>query len=720
MKKLKISLENCYGIKEFNEELHFLKKRTIAIYASNGTMKTSFAKTFKNLSKGENSEDKIFTENKTKREIKDEDGKDLDGKNVCVIESYAENSFGKGKEILLASEDLQKKYQDINENIDRRKTDFLEKIGKQEGKNVKFIETKITESFSNKNFFDILESYKQQIEDKTDSEFKDILYTEIFKDKIIEFLNTKDIKKDIEEYVEKYDELLNKSPYLQQGFNHYNMSQITNNLHKNGFFKAKHSITLHDGDDKKEIKNVDEFNTVIQEEKDRILQDLELEKKWNVIDAKIEKNQELRGFQRYLLENKQILKELRNLDEFAKEIWLSHFITHKDSFQSLVDEYKKEKKKLLDIAECAKKEETSWEQIITRFNERFSVPFNVVVKNKHSVILDRELPNIEFEFKDGNENMRVVEEMNLRQVLSGGEKRALYILDILFEIEKRKKEENKTLFIMDDIVDSFDYKNKYAIIQYLQEISETPFFNFIILTHNFDFFRTIHGRGIVNYENCYFVSKNENNVKLKSACGINNPFVKDWLLHLNKPVKLIATIPFARNIIEYTKGQDDDNYKKLTSLLHWRNNTEEILVEDLNKILECTFHPSKLATNLKCKVIDIIFEQSKKCLESGEESDLEKKIVLSIGSRLKAEQFMIAQIKKIDENSDCSEKKTNDLFSEYQNKYPDNTQQLKILEKVNIITPENIHLNSFMYEPILDMSDYELKELYRNVSNRLG
>ena len=717
MKKLKISLENCYGIKEFDEELNFLEKQVVAIYASNGIMKTSFAKTFKNLSEGENSEDKIFTENKTKREIKDEYGKDLDRKNVCVIESYTENNFGKGKEILLASEDLQNKYQDINENIDRHKTNFLEKIGKRERKDTEFIETEIKKSFSNKNFFNILESCKQQIEDKTDSEFKDILYTKIFTEKIVEFLNTKDIKKDIEEYVEKYDELLKKSKYLQQEFNHYNMSQITKNLKSNGFFKASHSINLHSGDSKKEIKNADEFNTVIKEEKDRILQDPELEKKWNDIDAKIEKNQELRGFQKYLLENKQILKELRNLEEFAKEIWLSYFITHKDSFQSLVDKYKKEKEELLDIVACAKKEETSWEQIIKQFNERFSVPFKVVVKNKHSVILDRELPNIEFEFKDGNENMRAVEEADLRKVLSGGERRALYILDILFEIEKRKKEGNKTLFIIDDIVDSFDYKNKYAIIQYLQEISETSIFNFIILTHNFDFFRTIHRRGIVDYKNCYFVSKNRSNVKLKRASGINNPFINDWLLHLDEQVKLIATIPFARNIIEYTKGQDDEDYKKLTSLLHWRENTEKILVSDLKKILECTFNQSNLKTNLKCKVIDIIFKQSKECLESEEESDLEKKIVLSIGSRLKAEQFMIAQIKKIDKNSDCFEKRTNELFSEYQNKYPNKTKQLKILEKVNIITPENIHLNSFMYEPILDMSDCELKELYKNVKD---
>lgn len=31
------------------------------------------------------------------------------------------------------------------------------------------------------------------------------------------------------------------------------------------------------------------------------------------------------------------------------------------------------------------------------------------------------------------------------------------------------------------------------------------------------------------------------------------------------------------------------------------------------------------------------------------------------------------------------------------------------------MTPENIHMNSFMYEPILDLSDIYLKKLYQKV-----
>ena len=58
-------------------------------------------------------------------------------------------------------------------------------------------------------------------------------------------------------------------------------------------------------------------------------------------------------------------------------------------------------------------------------------------------------------------------------------------------------------------------------------------------------------------------------------------------------------------------------------------------------------------------------------------------------------------------------------FHKFVDKYKsDDSKQndIKVLEEVVIMTPENIHLNSFMYEPIIDMSDWHLKALYNNIS----
>lgn len=44
-------------------------------------------------------------------------------------------------------------------------------------------------------------------------------------------------------------------------------------------------------------------------------------------------------------------------------------------------------------------------------------------------------------------------------------------------------------------------------------------------------------------------------------------------------------------------------------------------------------------------------------------------------------------------------------------------EQQAIIEEVNLITPESIHLNSFMFEPLIDISDWALKELFIKVTN---
>lgn len=66
--------------------------------------------------------------------------------------------------------------------------------------------------------------------------------------------------------------------------------------------------------------------------------------------------------------------------------------------------------------------------------------------------------------------------------LSTGERKALYVLNVIFEIQRRIKDGIETLVVVDDLADSFDYQNKYAIIQYLKDISQDGRFKLIIKT----------------------------------------------------------------------------------------------------------------------------------------------------------------------------------------------------------------------------------------------
>lgn len=46
MNTLKLEMENCYGIQKIQQDIDFSKNNVAVIYAPNGTMKSSFAKTF--------------------------------------------------------------------------------------------------------------------------------------------------------------------------------------------------------------------------------------------------------------------------------------------------------------------------------------------------------------------------------------------------------------------------------------------------------------------------------------------------------------------------------------------------------------------------------------------------------------------------------------------------------------------------------------------------
>jgi hypothetical protein len=301
------------------------------------------------------------------------------------------------------------------------------------------------------------------------------------------------------------------------------------------------------------------------------------------------------------------------------------------------------------------------------------------------------------------------------QVLSTGEKKALYVLNLLFEIEVRKKAKQDTLIVIDDIADSFDYKNKYAIIQYLMDISEDPYFKQIILTHNFDFYRTIQSR-FVKYNDCFMASKTGTGVTLEKATGIQNVFVKDWKPNFfADPKKKIASIPFMRNLIEYTKSENDADYVKLTSLLHWKTNSDQITVSDLDAIYNRLFSTADASADGAKLVVSLIKDEAEKCVKAPEGINFENKVVLSIATRIVAEQFMAKKINDPAFVTAIDSHQTPKLLKKFRELHSKELESVAVLQRVALMTPENIHLNSFMYEPILDMADDHLRKLYGDV-----
>ncbi|TWW08093.1 hypothetical protein E3A20_27780 [Planctomyces bekefii] len=245
MRKLKINLKHCYGIKSLKYDFDFSTKKTYSIYAPNGSMKTSFAKTFQDFSLDEPSEDLVFSERTTIREIKDENDKDLDKEQIFVIKPYDESFYSDKVSTLLVNKGLKDNYDEIHRELDLKKEELLKLLSRPSGiKKNDDIQNEICRAFFKSDFFEVLEVTEIKILNDDNAELSSIVYSKIFNEKVIEFLEKPNINSQIKEYIEKFNELLESSPYLNKKFNHSNASTIQKTLKENGFFGANHSINL--------------------------------------------------------------------------------------------------------------------------------------------------------------------------------------------------------------------------------------------------------------------------------------------------------------------------------------------------------------------------------------------------------------------------------------------------------------------------------------------
>jgi hypothetical protein len=716
MNRVTLDLENCYGIKRLKTAFDFSQRRAYAIYAPNGSMKSSFAAVFRDIEQGRPSKDAIFPSRVSKRDVRDEHGKELAAISVLAIRPYS-SVFGESTQTstLLVDDALRQEYVDLNKDVVAARQRLLGALVVQSGTK-KVVDKEIAATFTKDNILHTaLKRIQPEVAEMKTAPFKDVRYDKIFDEKVLDVLSKSNVKAAIAEYVRKYNELLAASTYFRKGiFNYHQASTIAKSLADNGFFQAQHSVRLN-AQESLEITSQKELEDVIQKEKDSITKDKELKKKFAELDKLLYKNVTVRDFNDYLSQDESILPQLDNVALFRELVWKSYIKANEELYDQYLKAYDAAAERRHHIEEAARQQRTQWEEVIDIFNDRFYVPFKLVAENRTQAILGQEMPVLGFTFHDGQDNA-AVQQKELLDVLSTGEAKALYILNLIFEIQVRSKAAVETLLIIDDLADSFDYKNKYAIIEYLKDISDNPLFKQIILTHNFDFFRTLESRKVVGYKQCLMAFKTSAGLELRAATGFKNVFVKDWKGNFFTDArKRIASVAFMRNMLEYTKGEQNSDYIALTSLLHITPQSAAITQADLDAVYNRMFDANGHFPDPGQNVIPWIHDQAKDCLEAAAGVNLENKIVLSIAIRLAADDYMIRKINDPGFWSSISENQTTALLRRFKQDFPAESTALKIIEKVGLMTPENIHLNSFMYEPILDMSDEHLRRLYADV-----
>jgi hypothetical protein len=219
METINLKLKNCYGVKSLECSFDFSEKSTYAIYAPNGTMKTSFAKTFFDISLNRASSDLVFTERENVREVTKEDGSDLLPNEVFVIQPYNEGYKSSKVSTLLVNQALRDEYEAIHNSLDEKKDELIRELSALSGTNKdteRLISLDI--AFDDKAIFTALARLKAEVLNKSDSELGDVVYSKVLNAKTEGFLNTKDFKEKILEYMTKYNELIDASTYFKEEY----------------------------------------------------------------------------------------------------------------------------------------------------------------------------------------------------------------------------------------------------------------------------------------------------------------------------------------------------------------------------------------------------------------------------------------------------------------------------------------------------------------------
>lgn len=724
MNKLLIELNDCYGIRTLSEELDFTQPaglswptKSYAIYAPNGCMKSSLAKTLDQISKGDDPREERYNRRSAWRV--EADGRELDPESIYVLKADIDLKADiPAVTNLLVKPDQKQRYDALVIDLDKKRQKALNGLNKASGIVKKKIEEQLPSIFQSPDF---LSAITIGLDEEPDASLGVYSYATIFEDKALAVIQSDDFREKASEFNERYDELfqLENTIYSKQEFNPARAEAAFESLKKEGYFKTGHRVYLRGENapfDEAELKRrLDEIHSRIDGDQalQKLRKDLSSTAGTRALTDLIES-----------LDNHQfdfLIEQTRpeNIDQFKRKLWIYYLHQTPDS-AAYRDEYSQISSEIEEIERQAAEAVPAWEEAVDRFNRRFlNMPFQLRIENQREAALGQEAARLLFVFEEEGHAPIEWQQSEVKS-LSQGERRAMHLLSFIFEVEARRLSGRETLFICDDPADSFDYKNKHAIVQYLEDLTKVDHFYQIILTHNFDLLRTL--TKFVHRKRCLAAVRTDNGaIQLQRFDGITNIFVKKWKKDVaNSNTILLATIPFTRNLIEYTAGEHSVDYLKLTSLLHWKQDTTRISVGNYFEIYNRLFtehvrhdeSDTRFVFDLLSSAAGAICGQT-----AHNELHLENKIVLSVATRVLAEKFITEQLRGLrsDPGYWCTENSQfGVLLGAFKEENP-TADCIELLESVSITVSSNIHLNSFMYEPILDLSTGHLCYLYESV-----
>lgn len=712
--------DNVYGIKKLiNPEL--IEKNTL-IYAPNGVMKSSFRDGFIDLKKGVNPKD-LFNDLEADVII-EYDGEKYDstsGKklNVVVFDSeLTSNDIFSIPDIakLVMSSELRKKYLNEIEKVKKHTSRILELYSSnvtEEKRGLVNTESLIRSIYPGKDIVESISNLALRFEkDELELEkYKKLVFNDINNDNVQSLFSDSQFAEKCNLYLEKVNKKIDEYIF-KEGFGIEELVSINKSLKTNKFFDAGHKLILNDIEYKGE-----DVDLLIEKTIKELYEDSEVESQFANIKKALNKNKDTKKLLSVIQDDKTIINDFSDPKLLRDRIIYSKLFDYNEEITEIKKALNESKIEINNIVDEANTESTIWDGVIEIFNNRFwSGAFDVSIADRSEALIGRVLPTFKFTVKDTE--IPINDDVFAR--FSSGEKRSIFILNMIFQIEIMKSNNKPFIILLDDVADSFDYKNKYAIIEYIRELQSNDLIQMIILTHNYDFFRSV-SISCNNLKSKILAYKDENGVELHNANNaqlVGYSYFNNWK-NEKKIDSLIALIPLARNMVQLESNASDPDYIKTTEYLHYIDSSDQLLLDDLDN-LYLRYNIKKkpehinlgyIAT-LKSVAIDIINSNKLK------ETSIKEKLLLGIFLRVFSEKYLYDSYElytgvkpSITFGSDYSTK----LYDGIKEKLPSN--ELKVIESSRVIAPSFIHVNSFMYEPLIDVGTERLKLVANELIN---
>jgi hypothetical protein len=733
--------ENVFGIKKLNNCALLSKKPVTVIYAPNGTMKSSFSDAMRNIKNGQKCVDifsktpapadyDIVTSNGT-HILPDKTAPNL---NVIVF-SGGENFDYSGSDsdmskLVVPSDNIRSRIsaqRSIIEDATAKGESLIESAFQTNGKPIKNLEGALAimdgrPDLSGKNL------YQRIISDIDFSLIQPIKLTvkpqdfiDSANEKIRKWAEDPKVKKNIQTYAELIGKVSNL-PIFKNNFSLNDLEDIVGFCDDHHYFDAEHQLYMNcESYDKARL------DTLIKSETEKVYGSLEAKNVFEEVANTLDNNPQRKKFKTFLTANPQLAAELGDFSVLTKKLFMTILDANKVSIQMLAQyratiiNAENEIKTLAnDNAINSTKIHEIWEKFKSRF---FMDKFELTIENKVEAVSGVEFPT--FVKKITGTNTLISDPKECR--LCTGETRLYYLINLIIEVELMKLKKEPFCLVLDDVADSFDYKNKYGIIEYLDEISEDKEIQIIVLTHNFDFFRSlVLSIKDSNVTQLFAYKNNQGEVTLSDVSG------KNYYLELSSfnnwsanPTieQMFAEIPFIRNVCQFETNSKDKKVKSLDRYMHYDGQSSETLdFAQLSSVLSKTkrrlpteFDRNKLYLKTLLDTVTNIVDSPKNI----DETDLSQKITIGIFIRVFMERIMCKAIgKRSGKTSNIeanSYKRTRSLFTAA--KQSMTQEQIQHYYEAQVISPPLVHANSFMYESLIDAGSNALVSLSKWLIN---